>query len=483
MPAGSPSFIVIGAGFAGLCLGMRLKRAGIDSFTILEKEKSIGGTWRDNVYPGAACDIPSFHYCFSFEQRTNWSRKWAPQEEILGYINHCAKKYDLERHIRTNTEVEAARFDSERAEWVVRTKTGEELRARFLVSAVGQLNRPLVPEIPGLSEYRGTWFHSARWKNDIAGKSVAVVGNAASAVQFIPRIAPEVRRLTVFQRSPNWMVPKLDGPYGPIARWLFARIPFFAFLYRAWLWYLAETRFGMLVGWSLLQKIATGMATRHLENQVPDPKLRQKLLPAYPIGAKRVLISDDYYPALQRDNVSLVTRPIDRIDSEGIVTDDGERHPADTIIFATGFDTTEFLVPMRIEGPTGQTLEDTWRDGAEAYLGITVAGFPNFFMMYGPNTNLGHNSILFMLECQSDYILDMVAKVVRQGAKTVNLRADVMRAYNQRVQNELGKTVWAQIAASWYKTASGRITNNWYGPTWLYWVKTRRVAWSSYDVK
>src|SRR5262245_48347808 len=281
MPARSPTFVIIGAGFAGLCLAMRLKRAGIDSFTILEKESAIGGTWRDNVYPGAACDIPSFHYCFSFEQRVDWSRKWAPQPEILDYIRHCARKYDLERHIRLNAEVEAARFDETSRDWVVRTKAGDEFRAQFLVSAVGQLNRPFVPEVRGLSDYRGTWFHSARWKTEgvAPGKHVAVIGNAASAVQFVPQIAPVVGKLTVFQRSPNWMLPKLDSPYSDRARRRFARLPFLAFLYRAWLWYIADARFAILLGWRLLRWLATSWATDHLEAQVTDPKLREKLLP------------------------------------------------------------------------------------------------------------------------------------------------------------------------------------------------------------
>lgn len=478
----APTFIIIGAGFGGLCLAMKLKRAGIESFTILEKESAIGGTWRDNVYPGAACDIPSFHYCFSFEQRTDWTRKWAAQPEILDYIEHCAKKYDLRSHIRLGAEVESASFDAEQNEWVVRTKAGDELRARYLVSAVGQLNRPYVPDIRGLSDYRGTWFHSARWRKDapLSGKHVAVVGNAASAVQFIPQIAPLVGRLTVFQRSANWMLPKLDREYSDSARRLFGRFRLLAFLYRIWLWFLAESRFSILLGQPFFQRIATAMASGHLENQVTDPELRARLRPDYPIGAKRVLISDDYYPALGRENVTLVTEPIDHVEPDGIVTSDGEKYAADTIVFATGFETTHFLVPMHIVGPNQRSLEDSWRDGAEAYLGITVAGFPNFFVMYGPNTNLGHNSILFMLECQADYILGIVRKARRRGVHAVELRPEVMRAYNDRVQRELSKTVWAKVPASWYKTEGGRITNNWYGPTWLYWLRTRRADLSAY---
>jgi cation diffusion facilitator CzcD-associated flavoprotein CzcO len=482
MPAPAPTFVIIGAGFGGLCIAMKLKRAGIDSFTILEKAATAGGTWRDNTYPGAACDIPSFHYCFSFEQRTSWSRKWAAQPEILDYVHHCIRKYDLARHIRYGAEVDTAHFDDDTTEWVVRTKAGDEFRARYLVSAVGQLNRPHVPDVRGLSSFRGPWFHSARWQKDIAleNTDVAVIGNAASAVQFIPEIAPHVRRLTIFQRSPNWIMPKLDAPYDERTRRLLTRVPFLAFLYRIWLWYLAEIRFPILLGRRFFARLATSIATRHLETQIKDSTLRERLLPAYPIGAKRVLITDDYYPALQRDNVSLVTDPIDHVEPDGIVTADGARHAADAIIFATGFETTEFLVPMRISGERVCTLEESWRGGAEAYLGITVSGFPNFFLMYGPNTNLGHNSILFMLECQADYVVGLVEKVERRGFRMVDLRPDVMRAYNDRLRKELDKTVWAKVSSSWYKTKSGRITNNWYGPTWLYWLRTRRVSLAAY---
>jgi cation diffusion facilitator CzcD-associated flavoprotein CzcO len=307
------------------------------------------------------------------------------------------------------------------------------------------------------------------------------VGNAASAVQLIPEIAPLVKKLTVFQRSANWMMPKLDSAYSDRAKKLFSRFRFLAFIYRFWLWYLAETRFGILLGQRLFQGIATKLANAHIEKQVVDPKLREKLTPSYPIGAKRVLISDDYYPALQRENVSLVTRAIERVEPDSIITDDGQVHPAEAIIFATGFETTEFLVPMRIEGPTGQTLDDAWRDGAEAYLGITVAGFPNFFIMYGPNTNLGHNSILFMLECQASYIVKAVRMLERRGYRTLDLRKPVMQSYNAQVSRELEKTVWAKVPASWYKTKTGRITNNWYGPTWLYWWRTRWIDASAYS--
>lgn len=477
-----PDIVIVGSGFAGLCLGMSLERAGIDSFVILEKENDIGGTWRDNVYPGAACDVPSFSYCFSFEQRTSWSRKWAPQAEILDYIRHCSQKYDLARHTRLGSEVSSARFDEATARWTVETVGGQRYQPRFLVSAVGQLNRPSIPKIPGLSNFGGTWFHSARWNRevDLSGKSVAVIGNAASAVQFVPEIAKVVSRLTVFQRSPNWIIPKNDGPYTPAESRFFARFPFFARLYRWLIWFLLESRFPVLKGGFFVTWIVNRMARKHLETQIPDPELRKVLTPSYPVGAKRILITDDYYPALMRDNVTLVTSGVEEITREGIRTKDGVVHPADVLILATGFDTTSFLAPMKLTGRGERTLEQAWQDGAEAYLGITLASFPNFFMMYGPNTNLGHNSILFMLECQSNYIVRCIERTRARRGGSMEVLPDVFATYNTRIQEELRDTVWAKVEASWYKTKSGRITNNWYGPTWKYWLATRRPDFSVY---
>lgn len=477
--------IIIGFGFAGLCLGMQLRRAGIDSFLILEKTSDIGGTWRDNAYPGAACDVPSFLYCFSFEMKTDWSRKWAPQPEILDYIRHCAKKYDLLSHVRSSTEVESASYDEAASRWSIRTRDGREFRTQFLVSAVGQLNRPHVPDLEGLGGFQGSWFHSARWRRDVelTGKSMAVIGNAASAVQLIPEVAPRVARLNVFQRSANWILPKNDLAYSERQKARFSRLPALARAYRWLLWFVLEISFPVLRLNPFLQWLVRLRAHRHLETQVADARLRKALVPDYPVGAKRILITDDYYPALQRSNVSLVTDPISRILPRGIETADGKEYPADILVLATGFETTSFLAPMELFGRDGRRLNDAWRDGAEAYLGITVTGFPNFFMMYGPNTNLGHNSILFMLECQSRYIIRCLQEVDRRGAHSLEVLPEAFASYNQRIQVELQKTVWARIGASWYKLESGRITNNWYGPVWKYWLATRRPDFSAYRIK
>jgi cation diffusion facilitator CzcD-associated flavoprotein CzcO len=405
--------VIIGSGFSGVCLGIKLKQAGIESFTIFEKSDRVGGTWRENTYPGAACDTPAFSYCFSFEQKTDWSRKWAPQSEILGYIEHCVRKYGLEPHIRFGSEIESAHFDEDESVWRIRTAAGEEVVADVMVSGVGQLNRPSIPDLPGLPDFRGPCFHSARWDHavDLAGKQVAVVGNAASAIQFVPQIAPEAGRLRIFQRSPNWMLPRFDRAYSEKEKRRFARFPLLAKLYRWWIWLLHEIRFPAFRRNAFVSRWLARMAEQSMRDQISSPDLQRVLVPDYPVGGKRILISDDYYPTLERDDVELVTSAIDRIREDAIVTRDGTVHPADVVILATGFESTAFLAPMVIEGLGGRSLSAEWKDGARAYLGMTVAGFPNFFMMYGPNTNLGHNSIIFMIECQTRYIVDCVRQL------------------------------------------------------------------------
>jgi cation diffusion facilitator CzcD-associated flavoprotein CzcO len=468
---------IIGSGFSGICLGIQLKKAGIESFTIFEKSDRVGGTWRDNTYPGAACDTPAFSYCYSFEQKTDWSRKWVPQPEILAYLEHCVRKYGLEPHLRLGSEIERARFDEASSLWRIRTKAGEEVVADVLVSGVGQLNRPSVPDIPGLGDFAGPCFHSARWDHEVEleGKHVAVVGNAASAIQFIPQLAPRTARLDVFQRSANWMIPRLDRAYTEEEKRRFTRFPLLAKLYRWWIWLQHELRFPAFRRNAFVSRRLARMAERSMRAQISSPELQQALIPDYPVGGKRILISDDYYPALERDDVEVVTSPIERIREDAVVTRDGAVHPAEVLILATGFESTSFLAPMAIEGLGGLRLHDEWKGGASAYLGMTVAGFPNFFMMYGPNTNLGHNSIIFMIECQTRYILDCVRQLFGRRLDAIDLRADVMEAYNAKLQWELARTVWSQTGKSWYKTEDGKITNNWSGTTARYWWKTRRA--------
>ena len=479
------SIAIIGSGFSGLCLGIQLQKAGIDAFTIFEKSDRLGGTWRDNTYPGAACDVPSSLYCFSFEQKTDWSRLWSPQEEIRDYMEHCARKYDLVRHIRFGTEIASARFDAGAGVWRLRTTGGEEIVADVLVSAVGQLNRPAIPAIPGLDRFRGACFHSACWDQgaDLAGKRVGVIGNAASAIQLIPQIAPKVRHLSIFQRSANWMLPRGDRAYTERERRWLARLPLLARLHRWSIWLRLELRFPVMRGNRFCAWVARRAAEKNLRAQVVDPRLRAALTPDYPIGGKRILISDDYYPTLARDNVEVVTDGIAYLTEDAVVTRDGRVHPVDAVILATGFQTTAFLAPMRIAGLDGRSLDAEWADGARAYRGIAVSGFPNLFLMYGPNTNLGHNSIIFMIECQTRYILGAIRTLIERDLAYLDLSRSVMEADDARTQAALAGTVWAATGKSWYKTEKGRITNNWSGSTVRYWWVTRRFDGEHYRAR
>ncbi len=475
--------LIIGAGMSGLCAGMRLRRAGINDFLILESDARLGGTWRDNTYPGAACDIPAMFYSFSFELKTDWSRKYPPQEEILAYLEHCADKYRLREQIRFNTRVAEARYDEAQACWRVRTDDGNTLVARVLITGTGQLNRPFVPGIEGQDSFAGHQFHSARWdhEHDLKGRDVAIIGNAASAIQFIPKIARKARQVTVFQRSANWMLPRGDRAYIRLERWLFRRLPLLVRLRRARMWLTHELRWPVFArGDNWLGRLIERGALRRMRRAVHDPEVQQKLTPDYPMGCKRILISDDYWEAVNRSNVKIVSEAPRRILAEGLETADGRRWPADTLIYATGFRTTEFLAPVEIVGRDGQSLASAWRDGAEAYLGITLPGFPNLFMCYGPNTNLGHNSIIFMIEQQVDYILQCLRAMHERDLVALELREPVMAAWRRECEQGLAQTVWATGCHSWYKNSSGRITNNWPYSTLTYWWRTRRPDLSEY---
>lgn len=477
---------IIGAGHAGICMGMKLKAAGIDDFLILEQAATLGGTWRDNTYPGASCDAPSFLYSFSFAQKTDWSRRFAWQPELLAYTAECAINAGLMPHFRFRTEVTALHFDEQRNRWELACADGSRIEAEFVVTAVGQLHRPATPAIPGREAFEGAQFHSARWDHavDLTGKRVAVIGNAASAVQFAPQIAPQVAQLTIFQRSANWLLPRKDRLYSPrLHRWM-KRWPWLARLRHQFQWLF----FGELQLTPLMKQVrpvqwaARQYSLLHLRRQVRDRALRRKLVPDYPIGAKRVLFNDDYYPALGRRNVRLVTEPIDRIEAAGVRTRDGELHRADVLIYATGFKATEFLAPMRVTGLGGRTLDGEWSRGAHAYLGVTVSGFPNFFMLYGPNTNLGHNSILVMIEAQVGYVIDVLQRLGERGARRIDVRREVMDEYNRALQRDLARSVWAADKASWYKLADGTITNNWPHSTIRYRRLLRRADLGAYEI-
>jgi cation diffusion facilitator CzcD-associated flavoprotein CzcO len=476
-----PSVAIIGTGFGGLCMAIQLKRAGFDHFTLFERAASVGGTWRDNSYPGAACDVPSHLYSFSFEVKPDWSRKFSEQPEILAYLRHCAEKYDLLRHTRFNTEIEGADFDASAGVWRLRTTGGERFEANVLVSACGQLNRPAIPKLRGLESFAGVQFHSARWNHEypLDGKQVAVVGTGASAIQFVPHVAARAGHLTLFQRTPPWIMPKPDRPYSTIEKTLFARIPGIRALHRAGIYWSFEWRYLGFKKGSLANRLAERFARRHIMRS-SAPELLPVVMPDYALGCKRILISNDYHQTLSRPNVTVVTDDIREVQPSGIVDARGTLHPVDAIIYGTGFQSTDFLAPMKLVGQNGRELNQAWREGAEAYLGITVAGFPNLFMLYGPNTNLAHNSIIFMLESQVRYVMGAIRALADKRLSYIDLKPERLRAYNDEVQSRLSQSVWDSGCSSWYKNDAGKNTNNWPGFTFEYRRRTRRIDLEDY---
>ncbi len=472
---------IIGAGLGGLGMGMRLTQAGQHSFVILESSDAVGGTWRDNTYPGASCDVRSHLYWFSFDAQPDWSRVYAFQPEIQANIERLVDRLGLRRHIRLGTTVTGAHWDG--SGWVVEIDGADPFRARSLVTAWGQLNRPTFRDIPGREEFRGESWHSARWNHDVdlAGKRVACIGNGASAVQFIPEIAPVVERLTVFQRHANYVVPRLDRPYEPAERTEFLEQPDKLQASRDAIYWEHEGWMGAMKQGTPVAAEFTAAARAHLEAGITDPQLREKLWPDYPIGCKRIIIADTFYPAMARDNVELVTEKIEGVEADGVRTSDGVLHEVDVIIYATGFETLSFNAAMPIIGRDGSTLAEAWRDGPEAYLGMTVSGFPNFFMLYGPNTNLGHNSIIAMLEAQFGYVLQGLALIEQKGA-AIDVRPEALRRFNVELQAELADSSFAGSCNSWYKTAAGKITNNWSGSVEDYRAATARLDPEAYEL-
>ena len=483
-PAAAPlRVLIIGAGFAGVGLAIQLQKRGIDDFLVLEKAASVGGTWRDNHYPGAACDVPSHLYSYSFEPKTDWSRKFAPQAEIVAYIQHCVDKHQLAGKIRCNTEVASAEFEQASGLWRVIGKDGEHYLAQALVSACGQLNQPAYPRIPGLESFAGEAFHSARWNHayDLAGKRVAVIGTGASAIQFVPEIVPKVQHLTLFQRSAAYVISKPDRAY---KRWelaLLRRWPWLQQIDRGLKYVQHEVRALAFIHFPVLMKLFQFSFQRHLAAAIADPERQRQLQPDYPLGCKRILISNNYFPALAQGNVEIVNQAIQSITPHGVVTADGREHPVDALIYGTGFAATDFLAPMQIKGLGGVELNQAWRDGAEAYKGISVNGFPNLFLLYGPNTNLGHNSILYMLESQFAYVLNCLDALQQQGLRYMDVKPQVQQRFNQHLQQVIRHSIWEQGCTSWYKNAAGKNTNNWPGFTFTYRQQTRHLELADYD--
>lgn len=460
---------VIGAGFGGIGAAIRLRQAGFDDVTIFEREGSLGGVWRDNTYPGAACDVPSYLYSYSFAPKYDWSRRYAGQEEIRAYIEKVADDFGIVPLIRFNEPIESAVWNESAHEWGLTRADGSRESFDVVIFACGQMSQPLYPTIPGRESFGGTEMHSARWDHSksLAGLDVAVIGTGASAIQFVPEVAAVAGTVTVFQRSPTYVTPKPDPVYArPMTRVQFWSRRYGLFLKKE----LTSVRFSRFP--KLFAPVERAFL-KNLETEVPDPVLRQKLTPTDRFGCKRLLVSDFWYPALNRANVDVETGRIARIEPGGVVTEDGTSHPADVILYGTGFHSTRFMLPFEIVGAGGVRLDDAWEVGAQAYLGVQVHGFPNLFMIYGPNSNVGHNSILFMIESQISYIVSTLRRLRRHGHSAVDVDGSTFTRFNDSVQKRSLRSVYATGCSNWFINVNGVHTQNWPGSVIPFWWRTR----------
>lgn len=476
--------LIIGSGFSGLGMGIALQKQGVD-FLILEKADEIGGTWRDNTYPGCACDIPSHMYSFSFEPKADWTHMWSYQPEIFDYLKGVAGKHDLRRHIRFGAHVDRAHWDETESRWHVFDAAGQEYIAQFLVSGAGGLHVPLVPEIPGADEFAGATFHSAQWDHtvDLAGKRVAVIGTGASAIQIVPAIIDDVAELQLYQRTPAWVMPRPNNAFPQWMRDIFTRVPGTRALLRAGIYWIHEVVGFAMTKQPRLLKIGELMGKWNINRHIKDPDLRRKLTPDYRAGCKRILNSDTYYQAIADPKATVVTDRIERLTPDGIVTADGVQHPVDVLVWATGFHVTDSYTYVDIKGADGEDLVDRWNtEGMAAHRGITVAGMPNLFFLLGPNTALGHNSVVFMIESQIRYAAQAIAAVDKAGAAALAPSRRAQDEYNAELQDDLAGTVFSTGGCrSWYMDAHGVNRTLWSGMTWQYWLATRRFRSSEYE--
>lgn len=474
---------IIGTGFAGICMGIKLLEAGIRDFVILEKSSDIGGTWRDNTYPGAACDVISHLYSFSFEPNPNWSRMFAQQKEILDYTRHCVEKYGLSPHIRFNQEVTGGTFDETCDQWAIHINNGPDVRANIWVNGMGPLNRAVLPEIKGLEHFTGHAFHSMHWQHDceLKGKRVGVIGTGASGIQIIPNIAKQVGELHLFQRTAAWVLHKPDRAMKAWEQRMFRAVPFTQRLYRSLFYWVNEVTVIALAKRPSLTRFIKMLAERHMKKSGLPPELQKKLTPDYTIGCKRILPSNDFYPTFLLPHVHLHTAGIDRIECNALIAKDGSRTELDVLILATGFEAAEFPASFMVRGRKGQLLSEAWHEGPEAYLGTTVSGFPNMLFIVGPNTGLGHSSMILIIEAQARYIVSCIREMGRTSASTMDVLPEVQRSYNEEIQSRLATTVWNSGCVSWYRTKAGKNTSLWPGHTFEFMRRTRAVKPSEYQ--
>ncbi|HEV2580828.1 MAG TPA: NAD(P)/FAD-dependent oxidoreductase [Ktedonobacteraceae bacterium] len=472
---------ILGTGFSGLGMAIRLKQRGEHDFVVFEKASDIGGTWRDNTYPGCACDIPSHLYSFSFALNPRWSHAYSRQPEIWDYLRRCAKRYGIMPHIQWNCEMQDATWDEDEQRWHITTSQGR-FSAALLILGYGPLSEPRLPAIPGIEDFEGVMFHSAQWKHDydLTGKHVAVIGTGASAIQFVPQIQSKVGHISLFLRTPPWILPRLDHPIRLWKQNMYRLLPFTQRMKRARIYSRLEIAALGLVYRPQGLDAAMNIARQHLEKQVPDPILRAKLIPDYTLGCKRILLSDDFYPSLSQPNVEVISDRIREVRAHSVVAEDGREFEVDTIICGTGFHVTDSQLPYSVYGLGGQSLGERWRDGASAYLGATVSGFPNMFLLIGPNTGLGHNSMVYMIESQITYILDCIGIMDRKHIQAIEVRADAQETFNAELQQRMGNTVWKSGCTSWYLDAHGRNTTLWPGFTFEFRRRTRRFDPQNY---
>ena len=477
---------VLGAGFAGIGAAIRLKQEGIHSFTIFEKASDVGGTWRDNTYPGAACDVPSHVYSLSFEPNPDWSHVFSPWNEIHAYLRRLVDKWGLREHLRLDTGIVDARFDEERGVWILTTDADETVEARVVIAGLGGLVDPSWPDIKGLQSFSGEMIHTARWNHDydLTGRRVAVIGTGASAVQVVPSVAPQVEKLTVFQRTAGWVMPRRDRAYPESRRRFYARHPWALKASRYVKYWLSEV-FGPMVFLDAprLSRLGEKASLAHLHRSVRDPELREKLTPHFQFGCKRVLVSDDYWSTFERENVELVTEPIEEIERDGIRTKDGRLHEVDAIVFATGFQLNLATPPFEITGRGGRSLHEAWKDGAQAYKGMTVHGFPNWFILMGPNTGPGHTSVLVYTEAQIEHALGAIRRILDEGLKWVDVRQEVQDAYNEGIQRRMKHMVWTNGGCrSWYLSPDGTNHSLYPGFAAEYVLRARRFRPKDYEL-
>ncbi|WP_136657547.1 NAD(P)/FAD-dependent oxidoreductase [Nitratireductor sp. XY-223] len=449
--------LIIGAGFAGICAGIKLRQAGIERFRIYDKADGIGGTWWNNVYPGAACDIPSHLYCYSFEPNPHWSRLYSPQDEIQAYIEGCADKYGLRPHLSLGREIRALRYDDETATWEAEFTDGERVHARFVINGSGGLHRPSTPQFKGAERFRGITMHTAEWDRDFdpTGKDIAIIGSAASAIQVLPAIADRAKSISLYQRTPNYILPRNDFAYSDRWKRLFRRFPLLNRLHRLMIFYRLELFVYPIITRGEYRAKRMEEARRYIKVMTRGRKVRAAMVPDYEMGCKRMLISDDFFDALNADNVELVPQPIEEITETGIISSDGGERPFDAIVYATGFDMEGHLFGIDITGENGITLRRAWNDGAQAYRGVMAPGFPNYFMATGPNTGVGTASVVYMIEQSIGWIMKCIR---RAGAdKVVSVTPEATAAYNSRIQAAFPDTVWTSGCQSWYRKPDGRI--------------------------